>query len=132
MICMTVEEAARALGVKVKHVYYLAYMGKLEGWKIRGAWRLFSGSVEAYASEQNTGRTHAASALDTHDQGRVGFPSLFGFDCPPDDLGRPNPRLHAPRRERVEYHPGGLPFVPFQALQPVTRPVQLSLFAEAV
>ena len=129
-ICMTVEEAAELIGSKIGHVYYLAYMGYIEGWKIRGAWRLFKGSVEAYAQARNQGRTHQTITVDTHHKGCVGIPSLFESDHPPDDLGKPAPSLHGGRR--MEHHQDGFP-VPFiPPFQPLNRPVQLNLFAEAV
>lgn len=127
---LTVKEAARVIGVESKSVYYLAYMGYLEGWKIRGTWRFFKGSVEAYDQERNKGRTIEDSSSYSHDQGDGRVPSLFGFDDPPDDLGRTASRVHG--RERVEHHTARSAGVSFKTFQPLTGPFQMDLFAEAV
>jgi excisionase family DNA binding protein len=46
---LTAKEAARVLGIPPKNVYYLIYMGYIEGWKIANTWRLSKISVETYA-----------------------------------------------------------------------------------
>jgi excisionase family DNA binding protein len=46
---LTVKEAARVLGISPKNVYYLIYMGYIEGWKIANTWRISGLSVEDYA-----------------------------------------------------------------------------------
>ncbi len=53
-VCCTVKQASKSLHVDIKHVYYLLYMGRLEGWKIRGTWRIFINSIELYDSTRNT------------------------------------------------------------------------------
>jgi|UniRef100_A0A7C3E5M7 excisionase family DNA binding protein len=46
---LTVKEASRVLGIPPKNVYYLIYMGYIEGWKIANTWRISKLSVETYA-----------------------------------------------------------------------------------
>ena len=129
-VCLTVEEAARLIRAKIGHVYYLAYMGQIEGWKIRGTWRLFGESVEAYAQRRNEGKIDFSIAGDPFHQGCGGVPTLFGFDYPADDLGQADQRL--PCGQRMEYQPRRLPRVPVQALKPLANTHQMDLFAEAV
>lgn len=126
-ICMTAKEAARIIRVDQKLVYYYAYMGILEGWKIRNIWRFYRGSVEAYAQERNKGRNIELASGDPFDQGRRVVPSLFGFDDPSDDLRRPAHRVQG--RRRVADRAPGLDHVPFKAFEPV---IQMDLFAAAV
>lgn len=47
-IVLTVREAAAVLGLRPKNVYYLLYMGYIEGWKIANTWRISLVSVEDY------------------------------------------------------------------------------------
>ncbi|WP_304225475.1 helix-turn-helix domain-containing protein [Gracilinema caldarium] len=47
-VVLTVREAAAILGLHPKNVYYLLYMGYIEGWKIAHTWRISIISVEAY------------------------------------------------------------------------------------
>ena len=47
--CLTLQETAEYLGVDDRHIYYLAEMGYLEGWKIRSSWRFYKGVVDYYA-----------------------------------------------------------------------------------
>jgi excisionase family DNA binding protein len=117
--CITAEEAARALGVKLKHIYYLVYMGELEGWKIRGAWRLFRISVEEYDKARNHARIDQSVAGDNVHQGCRGVSTLFGINDPKDDLGTPTHGLHG--RRRVEYCQARLPRVSLETLEPLNR-----------
>lgn len=48
---LTVKEAAKILGISTKNVYYLIYMGYIEGWQIAHTWRLSRLSVEIYAQQ---------------------------------------------------------------------------------
>ena len=42
-------EVAKITGWPVNHVYYLIYFCCIEAFKVRGSWRIFGPSVEAYA-----------------------------------------------------------------------------------
>jgi excisionase family DNA binding protein len=101
--CLAVEEAAVMLGVALKHVYYLLYMGRLDGWKIRSTWRLFRGSVEAYANERNDIGIIPNLACDHDHQGSGGLSTLLRNNHPAHDLGRPTAGLHG--RRRMEHCP---------------------------
>lgn len=116
-ICMDVEEAAAYLGVAFKHVYYLLYLGRIDGWKIRNTWRLFRGSVEAYAHERNDGRTVQNAPRDHDDQGSGRVLALLGNHDPAYDLGETDSGVYG--RRRMEHRPAGLIRVPSKALEPM-------------
>jgi excisionase family DNA binding protein len=127
---LTVDEAARIIDVKAKHIYYLAAMGQIEALKIRKTWRLFLGSVEEYAQGRNKGKTHPVFAADSHDQRRVGIPSLFGPDYQTDDMGRRTQGVHG--RRGMEYRAAGSNHLPLKTFQLVDRSLQMELFSEAI
>lgn len=115
--CLAVEEAAVILGVALKHVYYLLYMGRLDGWKIRSTWRLFRGSVEAYANERNDIRIIPNPACDYDHQGSGRLSTLLGNNHPAHDLGRPATGIHG--RRGMEHCPPRsfqLPPTPFKPI----------------
>lgn len=45
---LTPKETAERLQTSVKHVYYLLYMGRIEGCKIRRIWRIFLPSIQEF------------------------------------------------------------------------------------
>ena len=47
-VVLTTREVAAILKMQPKNVYYLLYMGYIEGWKIANTWRISLVSVEAY------------------------------------------------------------------------------------
>ncbi|QQO10111.1 helix-turn-helix domain-containing protein [Breznakiella homolactica] len=67
--CLTLQETARYLGVEERHVYYLAEMGYLEGWKIRSEWRFYKGAVERYAGGTDIKRINGKSSRYSDDKG---------------------------------------------------------------
>ncbi len=117
--CMTVEEAAAALRIKPKNTYYLLYMGRLEGWKIRDCWRVFPRSVEEYVKSNGLGNIEGFSAGDPHDEGCRGVSSMLDFDGDADALGGGARGVYG--RSRMEHQPIGLSELPVQAIKFMRR-----------
>ncbi|MEO0133114.1 MAG: helix-turn-helix domain-containing protein [candidate division WOR-3 bacterium] len=47
-VVLTVKETAAILNINPKNVYYLLYIGDIEGWKIANIWRISLISVQEY------------------------------------------------------------------------------------
>jgi excisionase family DNA binding protein len=116
--CLAVEEVAMILGVALKHVYYLLYMGRLDGWKIRSTWRLFRGSVEAYANERNDIGIVTNTPGNHDHQGSGRLPALLGDNRQTHDMGRPASGLHG--RRGMEHRQTG----PFRVSSTQFKPIK--------
>jgi len=117
IFCLTVGEAAAAMGMNLKHVYYLLYMGRIEGWKVRDCWRIFPGSVEEYVKSNGIGGSEKNSPDNNDDERRRGVPSVFDVDGNADALGG---RVGGIRRgSGVEHQSRGLPELFIKAFKPV-------------
>ncbi len=121
---LTVGETAAMLNITPGGIYYLLYICRLDGVRIRGCWRVFSESVEDYLAERKVrSGDEKQPSLYPELSGGNGVSPGIGENGLPADPGRVT--LLEGRRRGLEFSEGRPPVLPGK---PVKRKKLVQLY----
>jgi excisionase family DNA binding protein len=86
-LLISVKDAAEIIGVKKRHVYYLAEFGYLEAFKIRGIWRFYKGAVYRYAGSTDARRVNKKPSRNNDNRGCIASLRMLPLDDQGLDFG---------------------------------------------